>query len=59
MTDAISLLVLQKTQKVLQTKYEKAQKTMQDAQVIHAEKKAALGVFNEKYGRVLQMMNED
>lgn len=42
----------------LQTEFEEAQKIMQDAQALYAEKKATLTTFNDKYGRVLQMMEE-
>lgn len=59
MTDAISVKTLQKTQTGLQKKFEKAQTAMQDAQAVHATEKAALEKFNNKYGRVLQMMTED
>lgn len=59
MTDAISVEALQKTQKSLYKKYLKAQKAMHDAQAEHAIHDAALEKFNNQYGRVLQMMNED
>ena len=59
MTNAISIETLQKTQDGLQKNYLKAQKAMQDAQAEHAIHDAALEKFNNKYGRVLQMMNED
>jgi len=59
MTDAISVAQLVATQKKLQAAHDKAQGAMQDAQGKYGEKKAALCKFNDKYGRVIAMMEED
>ncbi len=59
MTDAISVTELMKQQDALQKDYEKATGALQNAQGKYAEKKAILCKFNDKYGRVIAMMNED
>ena len=59
MTDAISVDTLQKTQKSLYKNYLKAQKALHEAKAEDAIHDAALEKFNNKYGRVLQMMKED
>lgn len=59
MTDAISVADLQKKQGELQETFEKSQKSLQDAKAGYDKAKAELVAFNNKFGRVLQMMRED
>ncbi len=59
MTKAVSVEDIVAQQAKLQANYEKAQGAMQDAQGKYKEEKAALCTFNDKYGRVIAMMNED
>jgi len=58
MTNNVSIKDIQAQKNNLQIEFEQAQKAMQDAQALYAEKKATLITFNDKYGRVLQMMKE-
>jgi len=59
MTKAVSIEDIKAEQDVLNTVCQKAQQAMYDAKSDYAEKKNVLIKFNNKYGRVLQMMNED
>ena len=59
MTDAVSITKIQIEQDGLQAEFEQAQKILQDATVEYKEIKTRLVKFNNKYGRVLQMMKED
>lgn len=59
MTDAISVASIKAQQEALQATFEQAQARVQEAQSMYVEKKIALITFNNKYGRVIAMMNED
>jgi hypothetical protein len=59
MTNAISVATLIAGQDALHKEYEQAKSVLQEAQSLFAEKKSALVKFNNKYGRVIAMMNED
>lgn len=58
-TPAISVEELQKQQTVLKIACLKAQEAMYVAKTVYADKKTVFAKFNNKYGRVLQMMKED
>lgn len=55
----ISVKELKMQKNNLQAEFEEAQEIMQDAQTMYAEKKDTLITFNNKYGRILQMIEED
>jgi len=59
MTDAISIQQVRDEQKVLQAEFEEARQTVYDAKEKYTEAKAVLMKFNNKFGRVLEMMKED
>lgn len=59
MTKAVSVKDIKKQQDALQKDYTVAQGAMQDALGKLAEKKTALVDFNNKYGRVIKLMEED
>jgi len=59
MTDAVSIKDIQAQQDVLQKAYDAATIVFNDARAKHQEVKGELMVFNNKYGRVLQLMKED
>lgn len=59
MADAVSVKDLKAKQDVLRKRFEGAQSKLQDAQKEHYEAKAKLVEFNNKYGRVLRLMEED
>ena len=46
-------------QKELQFRYDSAQATYHASKTLYEERKATLVEFNNKYGRVIQMMQED
>ncbi len=59
MKNNISVKELKIQKDNLQEEFEEAQEIMQDAQTTYAEKKDTLITFNNKYGRILQMIEED
>ncbi len=59
MTDALSIHTIKARQDALQEEYNVASQIFYDAQGKLHEKKAALCEFNNKYGRVIAMMEED
>lgn len=59
MTEAVSVKDLQKQQDTLYKGHAKAKAAFYRAQEALNASKAKLTVFNNKYGRVLQMMKED
>jgi hypothetical protein len=59
MTDALSIDTIKARQDVLQEEYSVASQAFYDAKGKLHEKKAALCAFNDKYGRVIAMMEED
>ncbi len=58
MNDTLSLDTLEVAQKALQEDYDKASQAMYAAKGKHAKKKDALVTFNNKYGRVIALMQE-
>ena len=59
MTDAISIKDVQAEQGVLKKAFTKNQVAFYEAQKKHNASKTKLTEFNDRYGRVLKMMNED
>ncbi len=59
MTDAVSIKTIKARQDALQEEYSVAAQAFYDAKGKLAEKKIALCSFNDKYGRVIAMMEED
>ena len=59
MTDAVSIKTIKARQDVLQEEYSVASQAFYDAQGKLHEKKIALCSFNDKYGRVSAMREED
>ena len=59
MTDAISVKNLQKQQDALKKAFTDSKVVFYKAQESLNSSKEKLGVFNDKYGRVLEMMKED
>jgi hypothetical protein len=59
MTDAVSIKTIKAKQDALQEEYNEASQAFYDAKGKLAEKKTALIEFNNKYGRVIAMMEED
>lgn len=59
MSTPSSVAELHAKQTQLQKDYQKAKEVRQLATKLFAKKKAALIEFNNKYGRVIQMMSED
>ena len=59
MADEISVKDIKATQEKLQAEFEKIQADMYSARDRYNECKARLVAFNNKYGRILQIMSED
>lgn len=59
MTKAISVDDLIDEQKALLEDVEQTRQAMHEARAEHAKKKSVFMKFNDKYGRVIAMMNED
>ena len=59
MTDAVSIKDIQAEQVVVQNAFLKAKVAYYSAQEKLNASKKKLTKFNDRYGRVLQMMNED
>lgn len=59
MTKALSVKSIVVQQQKLQEEYNKASVAAQKARVTLVEKKSELVSFNNKYGRVIKLMNED
>lgn len=57
--DAVSVETIIAEQKKLTKKFQKAFDAMMEARKDYQEQKAVLNKFNNKYGRVIKMMNED
>lgn len=55
----LNLKKLQAEQNELTSDYEEALATLQDVTAIYKRKKEILIKFNDKYGRILQMIKED
>ena len=59
MSDPQSVADMQKQQEKLQSEFNNAQKAMLDAVEEYKEVKATLVKFNDKYGRIIQILNEE
>ena len=59
MSDPQSVADMQKQQEKLQFEFNNAQKAIQNAVEEYKEVKAALVKFNDKYGRIIQIINEE
>jgi len=58
-TNATSVDDLRKERDELLAELDQSRERSQEAKEVHLEKKAAFYKFNDKYGRVLAMMDED